>query len=129
MTECPTELRYTRSHEWIKKCGDQIILIGITDHAQEQLGDIVFIDLPEVDSQFSQGEDIAVIESVKTAADIYAPVSGQIVAINESLTPSPETVNQDCYNDGWLFKMRVDDENDLESLLSYEQYQNNLETD
>ena len=126
MTDCPTELLYTTTHEWIKKKNDTLFL-GITEHAQAQLGDIVFIDLPEVDSSFSKGDEIAVIESVKTAADIYTPVTGDIIAINENLVSNPEHVNQDCYNQGWLLQIKITDSTELDDLLSSAEYQDTLE--
>ncbi len=122
MSEIPSELRYTKSHEWIRSMEDGHLEIGITDHAQEMLGDMVFIELPEVGSTVSVGDDCAVVESVKAASDIYAPVTGGIVEVNGLLEDSPEMVNTEPYGDGWLFRMHPDDEGELSELLSAEAY-------
>jgi glycine cleavage system H protein len=122
MSEVPSELRYTKSHEWIRSMDDGHIEVGITDHAQEMLGDMVFIELPEVGSTVSAGDDCAVVESVKAASDIYAPVSGEIVEVNSLLEDSPEMVNTGAYGDGWLFRMQPDDAGDLGELLDTEAY-------
>ncbi len=125
-THCPSELIYTSTHEWIRRETDGSVYLGITEHAQEQLGDIVFVDLPDIDSTFSEGDEIAVIESVKTAADIYTPITGTIIAINPNLNETPELINSDSYHEGWLVQIQPDNEAELTSLLSAEQYQNNL---
>jgi glycine cleavage system H protein len=122
MSEVPSELRYTKSHEWIRSMDDGHLEVGITDHAQEMLGDMVFIELPEVGSTVSAGDDCAVVESVKAASDIYAPVGGEIVEVNGLLEDSPEMVNTGSYGDGWLFRMQPDDEDELQELLNAEAY-------
>ena len=122
MSEVPSELRYTKSHEWIRSMEDGHLEVGITDHAQEMLGDMVFIELPEVGSTVSVGDDCAVVESVKAASDIYAPVSGEIVEVNGLLEDSPENVNSGSYGDGWLFRMQPDDEGEVGELLDAEAY-------
>jgi glycine cleavage system H protein len=122
MSEVPSELRYTKSHEWIRSMEDGHLEVGITDHAQEMLGDMVFIELPEVGSTVSVGDDCAVVESVKAASDIYAPVSGEIVEVNGLLEDSPENVNTGSYGDGWLFRMQPDDEGEVGELLDAEAY-------
>ena len=122
MAEFPTELRYLDSHEWAKLEGD-IVLVGISDHAQDALGDVVYVELPDVDSAVSAKDEIAVVESVKAASDIYAPVSGTVVAVNEALDDSPELVNDSPYGDGWFFKIQVKDASELEGLLTADQYQ------
>jgi glycine cleavage system H protein len=122
MSEIPSELRYTKSHEWIRSMDDGHIEVGITDHAQEMLGDMVFIELPEVGSTVSVGDDCAVVESVKAASDIYAPVNGEIVEVNSLLEDSPEMVNTGSYGDGWLFRMQQDDAGELGELLDAEAY-------
>lgn len=122
MSKFPDNLKYTTSHEWIKVNEDGTATIGISDHAQDALGDIVFVELPEPGSQVSARDEVAVVESVKAASDIYAPVTGEIVAINETLVDVPETVNSDPYGDGWFFKIRPDDENELAELLDAEAY-------
>jgi glycine cleavage system H protein len=122
MSEVPSELRYTKSHEWIRTMDDGHLEVGITDHAQEMLGDMVFIELPEVGSTVSVGDDCAVVESVKAASDIYAPVSGEIVEVNSLLEDSPEMVNTGSYGDGWLFRMQPNDEGDLGEMLDAEAY-------
>ena len=103
----PTDRQYASSHEWIKEDGD-VSIVGITDFAQDQLGDVVYVELPEVGRVVSAGETVAVVESVKTASDIYAPASGEITEVNDALTASPEKINEGALEGGWLFKMRVD---------------------
>ncbi|WLD58958.1 glycine cleavage system protein GcvH [Salinispirillum sp. LH 10-3-1] len=121
MSNTPADLKYTNTHEWILIDGDTIT-VGITDFAQEQLGDVVFVDLPEVDAEVVAGDGIAVVESVKAASDIYAPVTGTIIAINESLEDAPELVNSDPFEDGWFFKMKVHDESELEGFMDADSY-------
>lgn len=127
MSNVPTELKYAASHEWVRNDGNGIFTVGITEHAQELLGDMVFVELPEEDDTFAVGDDIAVTESVKAASDIYAPISGKVVEINEDLEDSPEMVNNDPYGDGWLFKIKADDENELNNLLNAEAYSASIE--
>jgi glycine cleavage system H protein len=129
MSNIPSELKYASSHEWVRAEGDGTYTVGITEHAQELLGDMVFVELPEVDDEVDAGEDCAVAESVKAASDIYAPISGTIVAINEELEDAPETVNSDAYGDGWLFRIKASDESELENLLSAEDYANTIDED
>lgn len=105
MSKIPQQLHYTKTHEWIKK-DDEVFTVGITDHAQTMLGDLVYIELPEVDANFDNGQECAVVESVKAAADIYCPVSGEVVEINEAVIENPQLVNQDPYGKGWLFKVK-----------------------
>jgi len=122
MSQSPQELRYVSSHEWVRLEDDGTATIGITDHAQEALGDVVFVELPEVGAQLGAGDEAGVVESVKAASDIYAPIGGEIIAINENLEDSPEVSNADPYGDGWFFRMRLDDVADLDQLMSAEQY-------
>ncbi|MFY0665299.1 MAG: glycine cleavage system protein GcvH [Natronospirillum sp.] len=121
MSNTPADLKYTNTHEWILIDGDTIT-VGITDFAQEQLGDVVFVDLPEVDAEVVAGDGIAVVESVKAASDIYAPVTGTVIAINESLEDAPELVNSDPFEDGWFFKMKVHDVSELEGFMDADSY-------
>lgn len=123
----PAELKYTSSHEWVMAEGNGIYSIGITEHAQELLGDMVFIDLPEVGSEVALGDDCAVAESVKAASDIYAPITGEIVAVNEALESEPELVNSAPYAEGWLFRIKAADESELDALLDADGYQALLE--
>jgi glycine cleavage system H protein len=123
MSYVPSELRFSNTHEWVRSDGDGIYTVGITDHAQALLGDMVFIDVPDVDSDTEVGEDCAVAESVKAASDIYAPLTGVVVAVNEELSDSPELVNSDPYGDGWLFQIKVEDEGEFDDLLDPEGYQ------
>lgn len=118
----PETLKYSASHEWSQLDGD-VLTVGITDFAQDQLGDVVFVELPEVGKAVTAGSAVAVVESVKTASDIYAPVSGEITEVNSVLTDAPETLNSAPYQDGWLFKLRVADMSELGKLLSAEDYQ------
>ena len=122
MSNIPSELKYAPSHEWVRNEGDGTYTVGISEHAQELLGDMVFVELPEVGDVVDAGEDCAVAESVKAASDIYAPISGEIVAINEELEDSPETVNNDAYGDGWLFRIKASDESEVDNLLDAEGY-------
>lgn len=123
MSYVPSELRFSNTHEWVRSEGDGIYTVGITDHAQALLGDMVFIDVPDVDSDTEVGEDCAVAESVKAASDIYAPLTGVVVAVNEELSDSPERVNSDPYGDGWLFQIKAEDDGEFDDLLDPEGYQ------
>ncbi|MCK9504476.1 MAG: glycine cleavage system protein GcvH [Porticoccaceae bacterium] len=123
MSEVPKELRYLETHEWVRNEGNGIATIGITDHAQDSLGDVVFVELPEVGTVLAAGDESAVVESVKAASDIYAPVSGEVIAINEQLEDEPETVNGSPYGDGWFYKVRMSDPSELEELLDADGYQ------
>jgi len=123
MSEFPGELRYAESHEWARVEDDGTITIGISDHAQAALGDVVYVELPEVDAEIKANAEAGVVESVKAASDIYAPVSGTIIAINTALEGSPETVNESPYTDGWFFKLKPNDLSELESLLDMNAYQ------
>lgn len=127
MSNIPSELKYATSHEWIRNEGDGTVTIGITEHAQDLLGDMVFVELPDVDDEVSTGDDICVAESVKAASDIYAPVTGIVVAVNEELEDSPELVNSDAFGDGWLFRIKLEDAGELEDLLDAEGYANSIE--
>lgn len=123
MSEIPLELKYTESHEWLKLNDDGTVTVGITDHAQELLGDLVFVELPEVGVEFAAEEACCVVESVKAASDVYMPVSGEIIAVNEALTETPEMINQSPFHDGWLFCIRPAHEEALGGLLDAEAYQ------
>ena len=122
MSSVPNELKYAKSHEWVRNEGDGTVTVGISDHAQQSLGDVVYVEHPELGQTVNAGAETGVVESVKAASDIYAPVSGTIVAVNETLEESPETVNQDPYGDGWFFKIEPDDVTELEDLLDAEAY-------
>ena len=123
MSQTPSELKYASSHEWARLEEDGSVTVGISDHAQEALGDVVFVELPEVGSTLAAGDEAGVVESVKAASDVYAPVGGEVIAVNEQLEDEPETVNADPYNDGWFFRLQPTDAAELESLLSAEEYQ------
>ena len=127
MSDVPTDLSYASSHEWVNVEGDTAT-IGISDHAQEELTELVFIELPEVGSQLTAGDPCAVVESVKTASDIYAPVSGQVIEINDALGTEPGTVNEDPYGDGWFFKVRLSNPDEINDLLSDEEYAEQVNT-
>ncbi|TMP29275.1 glycine cleavage system protein H [Pseudoalteromonas rubra] len=129
MSNIPSELKYATSHEWVRAEDDGTFTVGITEHAQELLGDMVFVDLPDVGDEVDAGDDCAVAESVKAASDIYAPIGGEIVAINEELEDSPESVNNDPYGDGWLFRIKASDASELENLLDAEGYEANIDED
>ena len=117
----PESLRYSREDEWARVEGDRVV-VGVSDYAQQQLGDIVFVELPEVGTQVSAGDPFGVIESVKTVSDLFAPISGEIVATNADLAESPETVNEDCYGDGWMIAIEPSEGDEYESLLSAQDY-------
>ena len=117
----PEELQYTRSHEWVRTEGDTAT-IGITDHAQDELGDIVFVELPEEGATFDAGDSFGTVESVKAVSDLYTPVGGEVVEVNEALSDSPEKINEDPYGEGWIVKIQVSGEADLLSASDYEQF-------
>jgi glycine cleavage system H protein len=121
----PADLKYTKSHEWVRLEGD-MATVGITDFAQQQLGDLTYIELPEPGAPVDAEDEIAVVESVKAASDIYAPLSGTIAEVNRTLEDSPEAVNSDPFGDGWLFKLKVEDKSELHELLEPEQYEDTL---
>ncbi|MFT5710709.1 MAG: glycine cleavage system H protein [Halioglobus sp.] len=123
MSNVPSELKMASSHEWARLEEDGTVTVGITDHAQEALGDVVFVELPEMGEMVSAGVEAGVVESVKAASDIYAPVGGEVIAVNEQLEDEPETVNSDPYNKGWFYKLQPSDLTELEALLSPDDYQ------
>ena len=127
MSQTPSELRYAITHEWARRDEDGTVTVGITDHAQEALGDVVFVELPDVGTVFAAADDAGVVESVKAASDVYAPIGGEVIAINAMLEEEPETVNSDPYNDGWFYKLQPADSSELEALLSAENYQQQCE--
>ena len=126
MSNCPNDLHYSKSHEWVR-VDNGIATIGITDHAQGQLGDLVFVELPELNSTIHTGDEVAVVESVKTAADVYSPIPGDIIEVNETLADQPDAVNQDPYGNGWLFRVKVSDLKAVDVLLNATEYQASIE--
>lgn len=129
MSDVPEDLRYSESHEWVREEDDGTVTIGITDHAQAQLGDLVFVELPPVGSALVGQEEFGVVESVKAASDLYAPLGGRVVAVNENLRDAPELVNQDPYGDGWLVKLEPGNAGELDSLLGAAAYRGVVEAD
>lgn len=127
MSTIPSELKYTSSHEWLRVEDDGSVTIGISEHAQELLGDMVFVELPEVGDAIAAGDDVAVAESVKAASDVYTPITGEVVAINEELEDAPELVNSDPYGDGWLFRIKLADLAELDDLMDAESYANSID--
>ena len=127
MSNIPEDLKYTKDHEWIKIVDDFTGICGITDHAQEMLTDIVFVELPEVDDEVKQGEQVAVVESVKAVSDVFAPASGTIMEVNSTLEDSPELVNSEPYEGGWLFKIDVKNMDELNDLMNAEEYAAHVE--
>jgi glycine cleavage system H protein len=123
MSNVPVELKYAKTHEYARTNDDGSVTVGISDSAQDQLGDMVFIELPEVGQTVAAGEACAVVESVKAASDVYAPVGGEIVEVNEALVDSPETVNQDAYGEGWLFRMQPEDVSEMAALMDGDAYE------
>ncbi|MEJ2141113.1 MAG: glycine cleavage system protein GcvH [Gammaproteobacteria bacterium] len=122
MSNVPTELRYTKTHEWVARNDDGTLTVGITEHAQGLLGDMVFVEVPEEGSTFGAGDDCAVVESVKAASDVYAPVAGEVTEGNEVLADAPETINNDPYGDGWIFKIQPEDEGEYNELMDSDAY-------
>ena len=122
MSNVPEDLKYTREHEWVRDEGEGIVAVGITDHAQELLGDLVFVELPEVGAALTAGSECAVVESVKAASDVYSPLDGEVAEVNEVLGDTPETINEDPYGAGWIFKLRVADAESLGLLLDASGY-------
>jgi glycine cleavage system H protein len=122
MSSIPAELKFLESHEWVRVESDGTVTIGISDHAQGALGDLVFVEVPEIGKTLKKGNAAAVVESVKAASDVYSPVSGEVIAANETLGSAPELVNQDPYGQGWLFKMKPDDKSELAQLLDAKAY-------
>ena len=127
MSQTPSELKYASTHEWARLEEDGTVTVGITDHAQDALGDVVFVELPEVNAALAAGDEAGVVESVKAASDIYAPVGGEVIAVNERLEDEPETVNGDPYNDGWFYKLQPSDVSELDALLSADDYAQQVE--
>jgi len=127
VSDFPAELKYANSHEWARLESDGTVVVGITDHAQDALGDIVFIELPEVGADVAAGEEVAVVESVKAASDIYSPITGEVVEVNSGLEDQPELVNGSPYEDGWLFTVKVNSEEEFSELLDAEAYKGLVE--
>lgn len=125
MNTVPKALKYSKTHEWVRQDDDLIITVGITDHAQTMLGDLVYVELPEIETHIEMGQECAVVESVKAAADVYSPIAGEVIEINELLLENPQLINQDPYGKGWLFRVRPfenDVKQDVSKLLNAEQY-------
>lgn len=122
MSEVPAELRYTESHEWVRTEDDGTIVMGITEHAQAELGELVFVDLPESPQKVSQGDALAVVESTKAASDVYSPVDGELVEVNDSLEDAPDLVNQQPYGDGWILRLRPSGDDWADRLLDADAY-------
>ncbi|WP_104402692.1 glycine cleavage system protein GcvH [Vibrio penaeicida] len=120
-------LKFADSHEWVKDNGDGTVTIGISEHAQQMLGDVVFVDLPDAGDSIEAGESFSLVESVKAASDIYAPITGEIVEINEELEDSPELINEESYEGGWIVKVKLEDASELDNLKDSEEYHNGLE--
>lgn len=129
MSNIPADLMFTNSHEWVKDEGDDTVTIGITDHAQELLGDLVFVELPDIGDVIETGGEAGVVESVKAASDIYSPVSGEVIEINEDLVDSPELVNEQPYDNGWIYKMKLNNASDMDNLLDAEAYSEVVESE
>lgn len=127
MSDVPGDLKYTKSHEWVREEEDGSVLVGITDHAQSALGDLVFVEPPEAGSEVAAGDACAVVESVKAASDVYSPVTGEVTEANDALSDSPELVNQDPYGDGWIMRIQLSDPSELDELLNAESYEATLE--
>ena len=128
MNETPSDLKFLDSHEWVK-VDDNTVKVGISDHAQNELGEVVFVELPAIGDEFVSGDEAAVVESVKAASEVYTPLSGEVIEVNEALEESPELVNTSPYEDGWFFKLRVSDENlgSIDSLMTAEEYSSMLD--
>ncbi|WP_435213171.1 glycine cleavage system protein GcvH [Luminiphilus sp. nBUS_16] len=122
MSNNPSELKYAKSHEWARIEEDGTVTVGISEHAQESLGDVVYVELPGIGDQLAGGDQAGLVESVKAASDIYSPVTGEVVALNENLEDEPELINSDPYNDGWFFRVKVEDLSELEGMLTADDY-------
>ncbi|MGB5325144.1 MAG: glycine cleavage system protein GcvH [Pseudomonadales bacterium] len=122
MSNIPQELRYASSHEWVRVEEDGTVTVGITDHAQDQLGDVVYVELPEVGDTLAAGDEAGVVESVKAASDVYAPITGEVIEINNTLEDEPETINAEPYDGGWFYKLKPDDTRELDNLLDADSY-------
>lgn len=129
MNNVPEELKYTKTHEWVRQEEDGILTVGITDHAQGLLGDMVFIEVPEVGANYVSGDDCAVVESVKAASDVYCPVAGEVTEVNEELSEAPEKINEDPFGDAWLFKLAAVDAGEWDELLDAEAYKELIESE
>lgn len=129
MTEIPGDLKFLKSHEWARVEDDGTITVGISDHAQGLLGDLVYVELPEAGDSVQAGNGVAVVESVKAASDVYSPVSGEVVAVNSALTEKPETINEDAYGEGWLFVVRPSDTGELDDMLDPDAYAELIESE
>ena len=128
MNEVPSDLKFLDSHEWVK-VDDNTVIVGISDHAQNELGEVVFVELPAIGDEFVSGDEAAVVESVKAASEVYTPMSGEVIEVNEALEENPELVNTSPYEDGWFFKLKVSDENliSIDSLMTAEEYSSMLD--
>jgi len=129
MSEIPGELKFMKSHEWVRIEGDGKATIGISDHAQELLGDLVYVELPAVGDRLEAGNTCAVVESVKAASDVYAPITGTVTAVNSALTDAPEIINEDAYGEGWLFVIEIEDSDEVNELLGPDDYAELIEDD
>ena len=129
MSTIPTELRYSKSHEWVRREDDGTVTIGITDHAQDLLGDMVFVELPEPGRELEAGQECAVVESVKAASDVYSPIDGEVVAVNEAISDSPELVNKEPYAAGWMMRIKPAAADDIDALLDADAYQSLIESE
>ena len=123
MSTIPAELKYSKSHEWVRLESDGSVTVGITDHAQDLLGDMVFVELPEPGRELQAGQECAVVESVKAASDVYCPISGEVVAVNEAISDSPELVNKEPYGEGWMMRIKPASAADMEALMDADAYQ------
>lgn len=126
MKPLPPELKYTKTHEWVKTQSDGSVTVGITDHAQALLGDMVFVELPESEREFKQAAEMAVLESVKAAADVYSPISGKVIETNTQLKEQPELINKDPYGEGWICKLKPSDPNEITHLMSADNYEKSI---
>jgi glycine cleavage system H protein len=123
MSQIPQELKYTKSHEWVRMNDDGSVTVGITDHAQDLMGDMVYLELPEAGTTLEAGKDCAVVESVKAASDVYAPLSGEVLEVNAGITDSPETVNKDPYGEGWMLRLQPADKSQWDALMDASAYE------
>lgn len=129
MSEIPGDLKFLPSHEWARIEDDGLIRVGLSDHAQAQLGDLVYVELPEIGASVKSGAGVAVVESVKAASDIYSPVSGEIVEVNELLSDTPETINEDAYGEGWMFVVRASDRSEMDEMLDANAYEELIDSE
>ncbi len=129
MSEIPQDLRYSPTHTWLERNSEGYMRVGITDYAQQELGDVVFVEMPEIGRNYAEGEECGLVESVKSASDIYSPIAGEVIAVNDAVVDDPENINQDPYGDGWLFQIKPGEDNESAELVDAKEYEELIQDD